>query len=461
MSKAKNNKATDNQKAKSSLWAAFLGFFVDMFDVYLPIVALGPAMVYFQPKDLPATVTVTIYYVVFAISLIGRPLGAAIFGHYADKIGRKKTTLISIAGFGVGTLLIGLLPGYEQIGIWAIVLLILLRFVDGIFLGGEYTAASPLAMENSPHEKRGLYSGIILAGFPAAYVSISLVTATVMFFVPIGDASSPYVMWGWRIPFFIGALLAFAYVIYFSKHASESDLWLEGQNENADNKVNAAKEASPLKELFKGESGRNFLQVFVLMSGIWFTFNSIASALPGILTNYLKISGTTVTSGLLIINVILIFTYILGGMISQKVGRKPFLVTMGLITTVIGTVLYFNVIRLAVDNIVLALTIAGIMQVLCMSVWGAVTAYITERFKTGVRASGFGLGYSLAVIIPSCYSFIMLGLANFMPYQYTPVVLLGVGGILTVIGAAWGPETRDVLFHEEGSTSIDQKKLHA
>jgi MFS family permease len=437
--------AIDNKKAKSSLWAAFLGFFVDMFDVYLPIIALGPAMEYFQPKSLPSSVSITIYYIVFAISLIGRPVGAAIFGHYADKIGRKKTTLISIAGFGVGTLLIGLLPGYNQIGIWALVLLILLRFIDGIFLGGEYTSASPLAMENSPHHKRGFYSGIILGGFPAAYVAISLVTATVMKFVPAGSLTSPYVTWGWRIPFFIGALLALAYVIYFNRHAEESDLFLEGKKEAGTKK----EESAPLKELFRGESGRNFLQVFVLMSGIWFTFNSIASALPGILSNYLKIPSATVTNGLLVINVILFFTYILGGIISQKIGRKPFLIAMGLITMIVGTFLYYSAIRVAVQNIGLAFILAGLMEVLCMSVWGAVTAYITERFQTGVRASGFGLGYSLAVIIPSFYSFIMLWLSNFIPYQYTAVVLLGVGGLLTTIGAAWGPETRDVVFQNK------------
>lgn len=126
---------------------------------------------------------------------------------------------------------------------------------------------------------------------------------------------------------------------------------------------------------------------------------------------------------------------------------------------IIGTVLYYNAIRVAVQNIGLAFILAGVMEVLCMSVWGAVTAYITERFQTGVRASGFGLGYSLAVIIPSCYSFIMLWLSNFMPYQYTAVVLLGVGGLLTTIGAAWGPETKDVVFHNQVSKSQGSKSM--
>jgi MFS family permease len=433
-----------NVKAKSTLWAAFLGFFVDMYSVYLPIVALAPAMIYFQPKDMSSTLSTTIYYIIFAVSLLGRPLGAAIFGNLADTIGRKKITFISIGGFGTITFLIGILPGYEKIGMWGLVLLILLRFLDGIFLGGEYSSASPLAMEYSPHKKRGFYSGIILAGFPAAYVAISLITILVMSFVPSGGLSSPYVQWGWRIPFFIGTVLSFAYILYFRNHVHESELFIEEQKDQTKKKTGA-----PIKELFKGESGRNFLQVFVMMTGIWFTFNAIASALPGILSGYLKIPGKTITAGFLIINVILFFTYIIGGSISQKTGRRPYLITMGLITAVFGTILYFYLISVAVDNIVLALVVAAIMEIICMSVWGAVTAYITERFQTGVRATGFGLGYSLAVIIPSFYSFYMLWLSNLMPYQYTAAVLLALGGILTAVGAAWGPETKDVEFKSD------------
>lgn len=155
-----------DSRVKSAVFGAWLGFYVDLFDIYLPIVVLAPAIGYFLSPELGTTGTALVSGSIFAATLVGRPLGAAIFGHFADTIGRKRTAEISVMGFGIATLLIGLLPGYQQWGVAAVILLIALRFVDGIFLGGEYTAANPLAMEYSPREKRGLYSGLIDSAFP-------------------------------------------------------------------------------------------------------------------------------------------------------------------------------------------------------------------------------------------------------------------------------------------------------
>ena len=135
--------AVAHAAGQRALRAAFVGFFVDMFDMYLPIVVLGPAMSYFQPATLSPALKSTLYYSVFALSLVGRPVGATLFGHFGDKLGRRWVTIISMGGFAVVTLLIGLLPGYESWGIASIVILTLLRFVDGVFLGGEYTGAIP------------------------------------------------------------------------------------------------------------------------------------------------------------------------------------------------------------------------------------------------------------------------------------------------------------------------------
>src|SRR5919202_3908166 len=143
-------------KGRKAVRGAFVGFFVDMFDVYLPIVVLAPATIYFVSSDLSAPATALVSGSIFAATLVGRPLGAIIFGHFADAIGRRRTTIISITGFGVCTLLMALLPGYQQWGVAAGVMLIILRLVDGAFIGGEYSAANPLAMEYSPKEKRPL-----------------------------------------------------------------------------------------------------------------------------------------------------------------------------------------------------------------------------------------------------------------------------------------------------------------
>jgi MFS family permease len=121
-----------SEEGKKTLLAAFFGFTVDMIDVYLPIIALAPAMVYFQPADLSPTVATTLYFLVFVLSLIGRPIGSMIFGYYGDKIGRRKTTLVSILGIAVSTLLIALLPGYAAWVLGGIITMAILRLFAGI-----------------------------------------------------------------------------------------------------------------------------------------------------------------------------------------------------------------------------------------------------------------------------------------------------------------------------------------
>lgn len=111
---------------------------------------------------------------IFVATLLARPLGALVFGHYADSIGRKRTTIVAAVGFGTATLLLALMPGYQQWGWAAIIIFILLRFVAGFFIGGQYTSANPLAMEYSPKQKRGFYAGLIQSGYPLAYMTVSL-----------------------------------------------------------------------------------------------------------------------------------------------------------------------------------------------------------------------------------------------------------------------------------------------
>jgi len=176
-------------QARRAIWGAFIGFFVDNYDIFLPIIALAPAMTYFIPKTTPANTAAIAAAMIFATTLIGRPLGAFIFGHFADTIGRKRTTVISVTGFGVVTLLIALLPGYEQWGAAVIFVFIALRLVDGIFLGGEYTSANPLAMEHCPKTKRGFYGALIQSAASIGTAAISLVTLAVLLVLPAGDLS--------------------------------------------------------------------------------------------------------------------------------------------------------------------------------------------------------------------------------------------------------------------------------
>lgn len=426
-------------KARNAIVGAFLGFFVDMFDIYLPVVALAPAIIYFIPQGgLSASTASIIFGTIFAATLVGRPLGALIFGSFADTIGRKKTTMIAVTGFGVMSVALAVLPGYEQLGIWAVILFIGIRFVDGIFVGGEYTAASPLAMEYCPQEKRGLYGALIMTGFPLAFVAISLITFLMLSIAPAGGLDSAYVQWGWRIPFLFGALIAFAFVAYFYFAVSESELFeASGGSE------------SPLRSLFSGQNLMNFLQVFVLMSGFWLTLNTVSAILPGLLGSEMGLSGTNISIVLIIAFLALTVGYVAAGVISQRVGRRPFLLVAGLVMGTVGTFLYYLLIATTPQSLVVITLLTSVIAVLVVSQWGLATTYINERFQTSVRASGFGLGYSLAVIPPAFYAYYQVGLGLFMPSKYTVLPLLVLGAALIVVGALWGPETKDVDFEAE------------
>ena len=435
---------TLDPKARKAIWGAFVGFFIDMFDVYLPVVVLAPAIIYFVSPELSAASTAIVTGLIFASTLVGRPIGALIFGRYADTIGRRRTTIISVTGFGVATLLMALLPGYEQWGIFSVAVFVLLRFVDGIFIGGEYTSASPLAMEYSPKEKRGLYAGIIQSGFPLAFVAISLLTLLILSIAPTDGLDSPYVQWGWRIPFLFGAALAFGVAAYYKFFVDESELFEASGGSD-----------SPLKTLFSGHNLKNFLQVFVLMSGFWLSLNTVSAILPGLLGSQIGLSSTNVSIALIVAFFFLFLGFIGAGALSQRTGRRTLLMVLGGLMTVVGTFLYYVLINTKPESFALVVLLATLLILIVASNWGMATSYINERFQTGIRASGFGLGYSVAVILPSFYAFYQAGLTSIMPFEYTVLPLLVIGGLLIVVGAAWGPETKDVDFAESGKASAD------
>jgi MFS family permease len=421
-------------EARKAIWGAFIAFFVDNYDIFLPVIALAPAITYFIPETISPTTAAIVSAMIFATTLIGRPLGALIFGHYADIIGRRRATIISMFSSGVVTLLIALLPGYAQWGVVILIVFIALRFVNGIFVGGAYTAANPLAMEHSPKEKRGIYGALVQSAAAFGTGAIAIVTLIVLYFVPAGDLNSPYVQWGWRIPFLIGAAMIFAMAIYYF-YVEESEVWRESSRTQA-----------PIRTLFSGDNLKDFMQVFVLMSGFWLSLNASIVVLPGLLASRMEVTGTSLTIAIVAANFALGFVYIAGGAVSQRIGRRTYLMVMSGISAVVGTTVYYLFISAAPGNLLAVVLLTVLVTVLILSPGALGTVYINERFQTGIRATGFGLGYSLAVILPSFYGFYQAGLASFMPIEYTVLVLAVVGAILIFVGAAWGPETKDVDF---------------
>ncbi len=421
-------------QARKAAISAFFGFFVDMFDVYLPVIVLAPAFIYFQPPSAPPRVVAIAASLVFAATLIGRPLGSVIFGYLSDKIGRKPITMISIAGFGVFTILMGLMPGYESWGAASLYVLILLRLLDGICLGGEYTAANVLAMEAAPKEKRGFYSGLVQGGYPAAYVAISAITFLMLLLFPAtGGLQSPYVAWGWRIPFFAGGVMALVFILPFRAAINESALWEK-----------ASKKESPFAVVFSRENFPHVLQVFLLVCGFWFLVLADGGAiLPATLVGVVHLAPRAMTVVIMVGSAALFVAYLVVGAISQIIGRRPMIIAMSLLSATLGLYCYHALVSSAHSYGVVML-LSAIITCTATGVWGIATVYLNERFPTRSRSSGFGMAYTLPVIIASFFAFYQSWLSNIMPYKFTPLVLLGLGALLAFIGAILGPETKDV-----------------
>ena len=417
---------------KRTVFAGCIGFAVDFFDIYLPVLALAPVISYFQPPGLSAAASTTIYFFTFAATLFGRPCGAVIFGHWADKIGRRRTTMVSIAGFGLFTVLIACLPGYATLGIWSLVLLIGLRFVDGVFMGGEYTSNNTLALEMVPKARRGFVGGILQGAFPIGFALVSAVTS----FLLSVTTHQQYLDWGWRVAFVFGGVLAFAFLVFY-RTVPESPVWMESK-----------KSVAPLKEVFSGHHRRSLLQVFVMMVGFWFA-SQVSSILPGILINQLHVPDRVTSNIFLAGSVILFFGFVGCGMLSQMIGRRRAIVLCGLAVMIGGTGLYYVLVARALAGAPMMETVIVTMAfyILIVSPWGIVSTYISERFPTQIRACGYGIGYSAAVVIPAFTGVYLLGLSLVMPYVFGPLVLLALAGVLIITGALLGPETRDVEMH--------------
>ncbi|RLV48531.1 MFS transporter [Nocardioides mangrovicus] len=422
------------QLRAATIGGAF-GFFVDMYDVYLPTIALAPALTFFVPADVPASTSSLIAALVFVATLVGRPLGSVVFGRFADRVGRRRVTLWSVAGCGVTTLLIAVLPGYDSWGLGAVWVLIALRLVDGIFLGGEYTGAIPLAMESAGNHRRGLYGGLVSIGFPLAYCAISLLTFVTLHLAPAGGPDSDYVRWGWRIPFLVGAALSVVFLVFYARTVKESPVWSV-----------AAKRENPLRTVVLGPSRRAFGQVFVLMTGVWFASNMASGLLPASLASQTTLSATEITGVLVLAQFVHAGCFPLFGLLVDRIGRRPFFLACGFGVGVVCAACFAYLAGGHRSGLVPVFVLTLVIRVSGASMFAVTPSYLCERFPAAVRGSGFGLGYSTPLLVTAGYAYYQDWLGHLMPAPWTPVVLLVLGGALIALGAAMGPETKDVDF---------------
>jgi len=419
--------------AKRAVRGGILGNYVDQFDIFLPIIALAPAAARLYGAENVATNA----GLIFVATLIGRPLGAAIFGPIADRIGRTTTTKITMAGVAIATLLVALVPGQALLGPGTLLSILALRFLSGVLIGGGYTSAVPLAMEWTVPRRRGLVSGLIMWMSPWANASIAALV-----FVLLGVlGADQYSAWGWRIPFVLGALMAFSMLIYYRKYVSDTPVWKR-----------TSKISNPLKDILFGANRRPLRQVFVLMTGMWL-FTNMAIA---VLTGQLKADGHLTDQGvsftMLCATVVSAIAMAGCGHLSTFIGRRVFFVGFGVLSTLLAPIVYLAIFR-QTTQIALVLLVVS-LQIVTVSVYGPVAAYLTERFPTAVRSSGYGLAYSLSIVLPALYPYYLPPLQHAIGSHLAVAALLALAGILVAIGAVAGPETAWINRPDDSETDV-------
>ncbi|PLZ00993.1 MFS transporter [Burkholderia sp. WAC0059] len=411
---------------------AFFGFAIDVFDLFLPLIILMPASIYFRPPQLVSPVLDSF---IFAVALLGRPAGALCFGYLADRLGRKRTATLTMSGLGACVLLTGLLPGYQSVGMLSLVGLLGLRLLTGFFAGGQYTGAVTLAMETCPLDKRGFYGGLIGSASNLSYIVMSIFGLVLFHLMPPVGLDSAYVQWGWRIPFFVGALLAFGFHRYVTREVEESQRWLEARNANAEDRHTFAR-------LFSGMQIGKLLQGFVLMNGVWLVYLVPGAIMPTMLRGMVHLGPAQTTAIMLVATLTTFFGYLLGGLVSDRIGRRTAFVVHAILAGTAGSFLLYLLARLSADQFGTALLVATAAFFPAGLVWGSGPhAYLNERFHTGNRSSGYGIAFSFAIVLPSFYGIYQHWLnAWFSPHD-TPAVLFVIANLVVIASALAGPET--------------------
>lgn len=325
-------------------------------------------------------------FATFGAGMVARPLGGVVFGALGDKIGRRNVLMFTLVLMGVASVLIGLLPTYSTIGIVAPILLVILRFLQGFALGGEATGVQVLVVEHAPGDHRGLYGGILATGSPLAQTFASL-TLTGLAMVLSEEAFNS---WGWRIPFLMGVLLLVVGII-IRRTIEETPAFKEAQKQAAESAV--PQERALYVIVKKPQTVLKLIGAWAASAGLfWICVTYAVNYMTGEL-GY----ENDITFGLLLIaNLISIPAAILGGRLSDIIGRKKTFL-LGLTMQGIAAATMFPILH----SMNYPLSVAIISLALCgiQVTAGTQAAFFSEALPTRMRYTGSALGMTFAGLI--------------------------------------------------------------
>ena len=377
----------DERSVRKIAMTALAGTSIEWYDFFL--YGTAAALVFpkaFFPADMPPVIALLASFSTFAVGFIARPIGGVIFGHYGDRIGRKKALVVALVLMGAATTLIGCLPTYASIGAAAPLLLIVLRFAQGIAIGGQWGGAVLIATENAPPQRRGFYGSFAQVGAPVGVILANLA----FLLMSANTGPEAFMQWGWRVPFIVSVVLI-GLALYVQLRLEDTVEFLKLQRRS----VPAAR--SPVIEALRTHpkqialAAGAFLAVqvpFYILIAFVIAYGT-GPAGPGV-------SRNTMLAAVLVGAVAMIPALLLAAAWSDRYGRRGVYMAGAALLAAWS----FAVFPLIDTGSFLWICVAlAVGQMLVAMMYGPQAAFVAEMFSTEVRYSGASLGYQLGAIL--------------------------------------------------------------